>query len=154
MGHVASQNNLGFTDYSFASTPCSSRMDIGFIRVFAGSIGCWSHWAGFAPKGTVEKVGGVRGFCGRVRIEGTCKGSTAILYAFLNSGNSLVPGLQDSFLDVGSYLYFGAAAVPVGKGLYFVMHSRDLLTPLDSRGWSLYSGVPEQCRQVIAQISD
>jgi hypothetical protein len=132
MGYVASQNNFGLIDYSFATTPSSSRMDIGFICVFGGSIGCWGHRAGFAPKIIIEKVGGEQDFCGRVRIEETCKGGTAILYAFVNSDNSHVPSLQDSFLDVGSHLCFGVAAVPVGKVLFFVMHSKNLLTPLDS----------------------
>jgi len=43
-----------------------------------------------------------------------------------------VPSLQDSFLDVGIHLCFGVNAVPVGKVLFFVMHSRNLLTPLDT----------------------
>jgi hypothetical protein len=33
-------------------------------------------------------------------------------------------------LDVGIHLCFGVAAVPVGKVLHIVMHSRNLLTPL------------------------
>lgn len=141
MGYVASQNNFGLIDYSVATTPYSSRMDIGFICVFGGSIGCWCHRAGFAPKSIIEKVGGGQDFCGWVRIEGTCKGSTAILYAFVNSDNIHVPSLQDSFFDVVSHLCFGVAAVPVGKVLYIVMHSRNLLTPLYSTdALSLCSG--------------
>jgi hypothetical protein len=132
MGYVASQNSFGLIDCSVASTPYSSRMDIGFICVFGGSIGCLGHRAGFAPKSVIQKVGREQDFCGRVRIEGTCKDSTAILYAFVNSNNSHVPSLQDSFLDVGSNLCFGVDAVPVGKVLYIVMHSRNLLTPLGS----------------------
>jgi hypothetical protein len=132
MEYVASQNNFGLIDCSVATTPYSSRMDIGFICVLGGSIGCLGHRAGFAPKSIVEKVGGWQDLCGRVRSEGTCKGSTAILYAFVNSDYSHVPSLQDSFLDVGIRLCFGVAAVPVGKVLYLVMHSRNLLTPLDS----------------------
>jgi hypothetical protein len=130
MGYVASQNNFGLIDCSVATTPSSSRMDIGFICVFGGSIRCWGHRAGFVPKSIIQKVGGGQDFCGRVRIEGTCKGSTAIFYAFVNSDNSHVPSLQDSFLDVGSHLCFGVNAVSVGKVLYFVMYSRNLLTPL------------------------
>jgi hypothetical protein len=114
MEYVASQNNFGLIDCSFATTPYSSRMDIGFICVFGGSIGCWGHRAGFALKSIIEKVGGGQDLCGRVRIEGTCKGSTAILFAFVNSDNSHVSSLQDSFLDVVSHLCFGVVAVPVG----------------------------------------
>lgn len=132
MEYVASQNNFGLIDCSVATTPYSSRMDIGFICVFSGSIGCLGHRAGFAPKSIIQEVGGGQDFYGRVRIEGTCKGSTAILYAFVNSDNSHVPSLQDSFLDVGSHLCFGFDAVPMGKVLHFVMHSRNLLTPLES----------------------
>jgi hypothetical protein len=135
MGYVASQNNFGLIDCSFATTPYSSRMDIGDICSFGGSIGCWGHRAGF------KKVGRGQDFCGRVRRERSCKGSTAILNAFFNSDNSHVPSLQDSFLDVGSHLCFGVAAVPVGKVLYLVMHSRNLLTSLDSTdALSLCSG--------------
>ena len=141
MGYVASQNNFGLIDCSVATTPYSSRMDIGFICVFAGSIGCCGHRAGFAPKSIIEKVDGGQDFCGRVRIKGTCKGSTAVLYAFVNSDNSHVPSLQDSFLDVGIHLRFGVDAVPLGKVLHFVMHSRDLLIPLDfTDALSLCSG--------------
>ncbi len=132
MGHVATQNNFGLIDYSFATTPFPSRMDIGVLCVFGGSIGCWGHRAGLAPEIIDEKVDGGENFCGRARSEGTCKGGTAILNAFLNSDNSHVPSVQDSFLDVGSHLCFGVAAVPVGKMLYIVMYSRNLLTPLDS----------------------
>jgi hypothetical protein len=132
MEYVASQNNFGLIDCSFATTPYSSRMDIGYICVFGGSIGCWGHRAGFALKSIIEKVGGVQDFCGRARSEGTCKDSTAFLNAFFNSDNSPVPNLQDIFLDVDSHLCFGVAAVPVGKVLHFVMHSRNLLTPIDS----------------------
>lgn len=107
-------------------------MDIGSVCVFGDSIGCLGHRAGFAPKSVIQEVGGGQDFCGRVRIEWACKGSTAILYAFVNSDNSHVPSLQDGFLDVGIHLCFGVNAVPVGKVLHFVMHSRNLLTPLDS----------------------
>ena len=131
MGFVASQNNVGLIDYSFATTPFPSRMDIGVVCVFAGSIGCWGHRAGLAPESIIEKVGGGQDFYGRARSEGTCKGSTAILNAFFNSDNSHVPSLQDCFLDVGSHLYFSVAAVPVGKVLFFVMHSSNLLTSLN-----------------------
>jgi hypothetical protein len=131
MGYVASQDNIGLIDYSVAATPYSSRMDIGCICVFGGSIGCCGYRTGFAPKRIIEKVGEWQDFWGRVRSEGTCKDSTAILHAFVNSDNSHVPSLQDSFLDVGIHLCFVVAAVPVGKELYFVMHSGNLLTPLD-----------------------
>jgi hypothetical protein len=124
-------------------------MDTGFICVFGGFIGPLGHRAGSSPKGFIEKVGGGQDFCGRVRIKGTCKGSTAILYAFVNSDNIHVHSLQDSFLDVGSHLRFGVAAVPVGKVLHFVMHSRNLLTPLDpTDALSLCSGAG------IAQAND
>jgi hypothetical protein len=141
LGYVASQNNFGLIDYSVATTPYSSRMDIGYICVFGGSIGCWGHWAGSSPKSVIAEVGGEQDFCGGVGITGTCKGGTAILYAFANSDNGHVPNLQDSFLDVGIHLCFGVAAVPVGKVLYVFMHSRNLLTPLDSTdALSLCSG--------------
>jgi len=130
MGYVASQNNFGLIDYSVATTPYSSGMDIGCICVFGGSIGCRGHRAGFAPKSITEKVGRGQDFCGRVRIKGACKDSTAILYAFVNSDDSHVPSLQSSFLDGGIRLCFGVAAVPVGKVLHLVMHSRNLLNAL------------------------
>jgi len=129
MEYVASQNNFGLIDCTVAATPYSSRMDIGLVCVFGGSVGCWDHRTGFASKGTIEKVGGGQDSCGRVRSEGTCKGSSAILHAFVNSDNSHVSGLQDSFLDVGIHLCFGVDAVPVGKVLRFVMHAGNLLTP-------------------------
>jgi hypothetical protein len=57
MEYVASQNNFGLIDNSVATTPYSSRVDIGLICVFGGFIGCWGHRTGFAIKKYIEKAG-------------------------------------------------------------------------------------------------
>ena len=126
MGYVVTKDNIGFINHSVASTSYSSRMGVGLICHHGGSIGYWGHRTGFAP------VYGEQDSCERVGSEGTCEDSTALLNAFVNSDHSHVPILQDSFLDVVIHLRFGVDAVPVGKVLHLVMHSRNLLRRLDS----------------------